>query len=794
MRLTRNRSMPFVAVDSTKTLRKSSSNVFSFPTLKLNRTSSSDKTSLNDHDHHHHHDGYLVPQIVESSTPPLFKSRPRASSTSTMPLAPMIACIKRGNFMRLTDLDMDALLRDMKAKGPSTVFADYTLTSLVISEDDAKILSRLIKSSEITNIKTFKLDRCAVSQAAYKVIFEAFQSNKTITSLIIHRSVVNDKIMRFLSKMLIKNNTIKQLDLSNNKITAEGVAHLAEAMIYNRTVTRLCLQSNSIKRAGAPSLASILTKNRVVRHLNIGSNGLGPDGVIDIAEAVKYNRTLRSLSLDLNEMGPQGAKALAKALLTNHHLSHLYLPHNNIGDPGVQDLCQSLHRNVSIVSLDLEFNNIGLNQSVVGMKALADLLKVNKTLLEINLAYNVFPTAESIQALMEGISVNSTLESIMFTSCGISTEGAIAIANVLPLAKGLQNLGLTANPDIAVEGYWALATGLEKNQHLKGIQLDYNSPDRHALYESIQKSLTRNFVWQRSVYMAACKILVLSRIVLLGQPAQQNYLRLYMQEHQQLCWMRQQQEQEQYEKKRKEVGHDDNEQQQKAETIGLPGQNDNHIVRFSLLDSSGIARSMSRPSDTSRFVSGDMATWEDASSSNGNDTGYFLEHELSNNMNHGKSHPQQEPIDMSKYGHSHVEGHTSGLNEAQTHLSLSIYSSHNQEGPKTMVPDVQHHLPLPAAEPRHERTTSVEGYNAHKVMANLVNMPFEIFETICAFLDTEHTMTLAQIRATIRVAGTRSTLSAVYHTRDKMMETIFLSRYIALDGVPYSVRAGDERV
>lgn len=762
MKLTRNQSIPLSLKESftDTTLRKSNSNVFSFPVLKMNRTAS-DKSNSGEllHD-------YSVTQIPATSVP-LFKSRPRTSSTATVPLAPIIACIKRGNFMRLTDIDMDALLKDMKEKN-STIFENYVLTSLVISESDAKILARLIKSSE-GNMRTFKLDRCAVSQSAYKILLDACTHNKTITSLTINRSVVNDKIMRYLSKMLAKNNMIKELDISNNRITAQGIEHLADALALNKTLTRLCLQSNNIKRAGAPFLASILIKNRVIRHLNAGSNGLGAEGVAEIAESIKYNRALNSLSLDLNEMGPQGAAALAKALFTNRHLTHLYVPHNNIGDQGVHDLCRSLEHNQFLISLDLEFNHIGNNQNLVGMQALAKVLKTNTRLREINLAFNTL-APEAIQALMEGLSVNSTLESIMFTNCGISTEGAMAIAKVLPSTKGLQNLGLTANPDIGVEGYWALATGLEKNQFLKGIQLDYNSADRHALYESIQNSLTRNYVWQRTVYMAACRIMVLSRIVLLGQPVQQRSLQSYMQQHQQLYWL---QQQEQQVDETEDSDNSENAQQKSSSGLGWSLRRKVNKMERQLSGGS---------SPTSSFFKGKNTTNVSRILSNGSDTGFFEHEQEPENTSHSNLHSRQGSLAISG---------SSNNNSAMSSPLLTQYpamgSSHHHEMNSLNEPPKHHQL---SQAPTH-------GYNAHKVLANMSNMPYEIFETICAFLDTERTMNLAQIRSAIQVGGTRSSLfpgAPVHHTREKMMEQVFHTRYISSVGVRYSVKAGDERI
>ncbi|KAF9194263.1 hypothetical protein BGZ51_000423 [Haplosporangium sp. Z 767] len=604
------------------------------------------------------------------------RSRTASGSVTTlMPLAPVISAIKHGNFLTLTDLSMEVLVRTLEGKN-STALETINIGSTAISGTDAKLLSKLIKSSEAANIKILKLDRNAVSQQAFKYLSEALKQNRTITTFSISRAGVNDKTIKYIAKALTKNETLSVLDLSNNRITAEGVGVLCEALHYNRSLTRLCLQSNSIKAIGAPYLARLLSKNRTLRHLNVGSNGLGSEGCTLIAESVRFNRYLHSLSLDMNEMGPKGAKAIAAALVSNRHLTYLYIPHNAIGDEGLVDICESLKRNKTIAGLDLEFNHIGQGQSEVGMRALGQVLKTDTVLREINLSFNIF-TGSAIQAFMEGVSVNTTLESILLTNCCISTEGATAIATVLPKAIGLQNLGLTANPDIAVEGYWALSTSLARNRSMKGIQLDYNSEDRYVLYEQIQHSLTRNFIWQRAVYSAACRILTLSRIVVLGRPVYQRMLQCQEIEQQ---------------------------KQQQGENRGA----------WSLLRRVGFGRTTSSTSLTSQ----------------------------TSQLTLGKS---------SRTG--------------------------SENGIRSSSPAPQVH---------------VEQYNAHKVMANIVNMPYEIFEAICAFLDPGRTMSIFQIRAAVQAAGDRSTL-VPYYTREMMLEKIFRRRYILPVGMRYNVKNEDER-
>ncbi|KAF9195944.1 hypothetical protein BGZ49_002944 [Haplosporangium sp. Z 27] len=637
-------------------------------------------------------------------------------------------------------MDLDALIRDLSGKD-SKVLEALNISSASVSAADAKILARLIKSSDAANIKNLKMEGNTISQQATKVMFEAWKFNKTISSLSLARSGVNDKTVKYLSRVIIKNETLRTLDLSGNHITAKGVEILAEAMIVNRSVTRLCLQSNNIRQAGAVHLATILAKNRVIRHLNIGSNGLGAEGVVYIAEAVRFNRALTSLSLDMNEMGARGASAIATALVSNRHLTHLYLPHNNIGDKGLADICESLKRNKYLISLDLELNHIGQGKSIVGLRALAEVLKVNTTLRELNLSFNLF-TAEAITELSLGMAVNSTLESVIFTNCCLPTEAAVSLAKSLTATTGLQNLGLTSNPDIGVDGYWALASSLVKNRSLKGIQLDYNSEDRQALYESFQNSLTRNHIWQQAIYKAACRILVLARVVMLGRPANQKQLHLQQQHH-------------------------------------IQHHNNNHTAGWRLLRLVGVKRTGSSNSISSLWSIGKKDA-NQVHQSNGADGGGAVG-DFGPNMSHGNTQSRQ-------------NGSSSKAILRQE--SSSSIVSNSRFGSHSLVTDHQAHTRSNGHSQSSTAsvTNSVEmEYNPHRILANLANLPHEIFENVCAFLDEGRNMNIMQVRATVQTAGDKTTL-ARHYTREKMLERIFNSRYISPHGTRYSLKPGDERV
>ncbi|KAG0241831.1 hypothetical protein BGX31_000845 [Mortierella sp. GBA43] len=692
LKLTRTNSMPTSmtesSADGTSTRKsgrssrpRSRTNNFSFPVIPFQRT-------LSDKDKGSKGIGLHMPKASSSTTS-------LTSPLSGASLAAIISAIHHGNFLQLSDYNLELLIRTLDGKN-STALESINIKSAAISGSDARLLGKLVRSSNAANIKVLRLDQNAISQEAFKHLFGALKYNSTITVLSMSRSGVDDKAIKHISKALARTETLKELDLSNNRITAQGAQVLCEALIQNRSLTRLCIQSNAIKKVGAPYLAALLARNCVIRHLNVGSNGLGAEGCAMIAGALRLNGTLHSLSLDMNEMGPAGASAIATALASNQHLTHLYIPHNNIGEQGLTEICRNLKNNNSLVGLDLEHNHIGHGQSVVGMKSLAEVLMNNKSLREINLSYNLL-SSEGVEELMKGVAANSTLESLILTNCGISTQGAISVAEILPSATGLQNMGLTSNLDIAVEGYWRLATSLSKNRSMKGIQLDYNSEDRHVLYESIQYSLTKNFLWQQAVYTAACQILTLSRIVLLGRPVNQKLMQSQLM------------------------------QRQRGQSGGA----------WNILKKVGVGRSSSSNTLASMLTLG---------------------------KNRVGTEPSPSPSVAASIAQSNAED---GGDDSDAEAS-------------TLAPSFME--PAMAAE-----------YNAHRTMANLVNMPYEIFESICAFLDAGQNMSIAQIRATIKIAGDRSTLSESY-TRSSTLEKIFQSRYIPPIGMRYGIKNADERM
>ena len=97
-------------------------------------------------------------------------------------------------------------------------------------------------------------------------------------------------------------------------------------------------------------------------------------------------------------------KALAEVLKTNTTLTELDLRRNFIGNEEAIVLAEALKINKTLVKLNLSENNIG-NE---GAKALAEALKTNRTLINLNLETNRI-SANGADPFVETLETNTTL-------------------------------------------------------------------------------------------------------------------------------------------------------------------------------------------------------------------------------------------------------------------------------------------------------------------------------------------------------------------------------------------------
>jgi protein phosphatase 1 regulatory subunit 37 len=80
-------------------------------------------------------------------------------------------------------------------------------------------------------------------------------------------------------------------------------------------------------------------------------------------------------------------------------------------------------------------------------------------------------TPAQIQSLRTAFTLNTALKQLFLASTGLTSAGAIALAEFLPESRALLALGLTDNAGVDLAGALALAGGLRANAAMRCLDL-----------------------------------------------------------------------------------------------------------------------------------------------------------------------------------------------------------------------------------------------------------------------------------------------------------------------------------
>ncbi|KAG8752504.1 hypothetical protein FRC11_008293 [Ceratobasidium sp. 423] len=158
---------------------------------------------------------------------------------------------------------------------------------------------------------------------------------------------------------------------------------------------------------------------------------------------------------------------------------------------GISYIAQVLKRNRTLKILNLSDNRI----EVQGLVQLAEALKYNSTLTSLDLSNNPCssPSLEGIHVIRNALTINTTLHHLSLSSTGLTSQGAIALAEFIPDFPSLQHLDLTSN-SLDVAGVLALSVGLKVNYEMRCLDLSIvpGEEDMARLCREILKICLRN--------------------------------------------------------------------------------------------------------------------------------------------------------------------------------------------------------------------------------------------------------------------------------------------------------------
>ena len=284
--------------------------------------------------------------------------------------------------------------------------------------------------------------------------------------------------------------SVQMLDLEYNPIST-AVVHIAESLKQNDSLLEINRSNCGISEEGGKAIGDALMVNRSLQVLDLRRNPIST-AVVHIAESLRHNHSLLEINLGYCGISENGGKAIGEALMVNRYLQVLKLCGNPIS-VGVVHITESLKRNHSLLEINL--GNCGITEK--GGKGTGDALMVNRSLQVLNLCDN--PISTGVVHIAESLKHNHSLLEINLRRCRISQEGGKAIGDALMVNRSLQVLDLHGN--VISTAVVHIAESLKCNHSLLEINLGrcgLTEKEAEVLGSSLKENnslLTLNLSW-----------------------------------------------------------------------------------------------------------------------------------------------------------------------------------------------------------------------------------------------------------------------------------------------------------
>ena len=223
-----------------------------------------------------------------------------------------------------------------------------------------------------------------------------------------------------------------------------GMRYISEALIRNTSLTELKMMGCNIEvtEENGPVVQKMLENNQTLQTLKLEFNrAISDTGAHYIGRGLMHNTTLKCLSLPYCGITSEGVRSLAEILMVNRSLEELHLDGNKIADEGVSYLAKGL-TNTTLKCLSLQCCGI----TSEGARSLAEMLAVNRSLERLHLSGNKI-LDEGVSYLSKGLMNTTTLEQLTLRDCDITVKGLEELANALTVNRSLENLNYGDPPE-----------------------------------------------------------------------------------------------------------------------------------------------------------------------------------------------------------------------------------------------------------------------------------------------------------------------------------------------------------
>lgn len=287
------------------------------------------------------------------------------------------------------------------------------------------------------------------------------RSNSRVITCDISNNNISDEGMQGFCSILKQMKVMKTLKLNGNGFAYDGTRFLFKGVSECPSLQHLELASNRIANDGCEVIAKFLVYNMTLKSINLSSNHIGDDGIAELMSSLKKNRCLEGITLSANRIGVKGIRLIADAMKVNGIMKYLSVSENKgIGADGAYFLGDMLAQNTSLEYLDISNVELIKNFSTVG-----------------------------IHAVNEGIRKNRTLRVLKMALNGIAETHVVDLAGSLAQNRGIVelDLGMSAIPPIWFQSNTYLTTKIDSKMPTIQTSIDRNKtihadPELHAKY------------------------------------------------------------------------------------------------------------------------------------------------------------------------------------------------------------------------------------------------------------------------------------------------------------------------
>nr|VDZ49639.1 paraflagellar_rod_component_putative/GeneDB:LmjF.36.4230 [Leishmania donovani] len=265
--------------------------------------------------------------------------------------------------------------------------------------------------------------------------------------------------MNYLVDYIAASSVIQHLNISNSLIDDAGLELLAEALQKNTSLKVIELANCRITATGIQKLFAVLQKGIcLVQEVNIANNNLDEGSVQYITAALRANPRLKTLNINVNPaISPASMQEIAGLTMVNR------------APPQIRSVLPLIENNSKdVVVLDFSGKGVTLDDDSVWL--LAQALRLNSTVRQLNLSHNSFGDTGA-SYLADYLADNRTMLELNLSSCTIGNRGAQNLCKALATNQALQSLDLSNNM-MDADSLSALPLVLRENTALREFKLE----------------------------------------------------------------------------------------------------------------------------------------------------------------------------------------------------------------------------------------------------------------------------------------------------------------------------------